>query len=442
MKTKKIVADSMPLALKMVRQQLGENAIIVNTRTINKGGVFGFFSKQKFEVTAYSIEKDTPKAEPKFSLELKEKPNPPVVRNKNSEITTEEMEDNKSGFHKKPQDLYNFYSKTAASIEKTVLQQPTKSIENDKRVSSSVHSEEKDNPLLQELQQMKKMMMTFMINDRQGDAMPPKLAKWITHLKKQGVEEEVLSEIVNRILNKYDSPIDLDEYVIEMDLLTIIAEIIEKKVPISNLVDERTRMVNIIGPTGVGKTTSIAKLATEQVLKQKRRVAMITTDVYRIAAVEQLKTYAAILNVPVEVVRTADEIGMALKKLEHYDLIYMDTTGRNYKEVQNRESINQFLTHPIESDNYLVLSMTTKFEDMQILLNEFLDSPIKKLILTKFDETTSYGSILNIAFHYPYQLSYITNGQSVPEDITTIDAKLLARCLLGKESQNGPSSKS
>jgi flagellar biosynthesis protein FlhF len=430
MKTKKIVADSMPLALKMVRQQLGENAIIVNTRTVKKGGVFGLFAKQKFEVTAYSLEKESSNVEPKFTLEIKDKPEKLLPNMNKFESKTE---GNPSGFHKNPQGLYNYYSKTSSGSEKTEAQTPIKSPEAEKKISSSSKASENEGPLLDELQQMKKMMMTFMMNGQQEDALPAGMSKWVTRLKKQGVEEEVVSEIVNGILLKHESIVDLSEDIIEQELLTIITEMIEKKLPVSNMVHERTRMINVIGPTGVGKTTSIAKLATEQVLKQKRRVAMITTDVYRIAAVEQLKTYAGILNVPVEVVRTADELGTALKKLEHYDLIYMDTTGRNYKEVEYRESINQFLNHPLESDNYLVLSMTTKFEDMEILLDEFLESPIQKLILTKFDETSSYGSILNIAFKYPYQLSYITNGQSVPEDITTVDATMLARYLLGKE---------
>lgn len=289
---------------------------------------------------------------------------------------------------------------------------------------------------------MRKMMTTFILSDKQGNTLPEALTKWINRLKKQGVDEEIVEYIVNWMIKKYDSLINLENDVIEKEIISVVVEIIEKKIPRTNIIPERTRMINVIGPTGVGKTTSIAKLATEQVLKQKRKVAMITTDVYRIAAVEQLKTYAGILNVPIEVVRTRDELEQALTKLEHYDLIYMDTTGRNYKEAKYREAINEFLSHPHESDNYLVLSLTTKFEDMEVLLNEFLDSPIKKLILTKFDETTSYGAILNIAYKYPFQLAYITNGQSVPEDITTIDATLLARCLLGVEKENGSSTKS
>ena len=411
MKTKKIVADSMPLALKMVRQQLGDNAIIVNTRAIKKGGMFGFFAKQKFEVTAYSVDKDSASTEPKFSLELKAK-----TGNNNPKSE----EENNSVFNKKPQELYHYYSQPAVVTDKPVSPPRSESLE-------------KENPLFDELASMRKMMMTFMMNDSQGNTMPNRLFKYVNRLKKQGVDEEIVEHIVSSMLKKYESISDLTDEVIEKEITFIVKEIIEKRVPKSNMVKESTRMINVIGPTGVGKTTTIAKLATEQVLKQKRRVAMITTDVYRIAAVEQLKTYAGILNVPLEVVRTKDELEKALTKLAHYDLIYMDTTGRNYKEVQYRESINEFLNHPHESDNYLVLSLTTKFEDMQILLNEFVKSPVQKLILTKFDETTSYGSILNIAYKYPFQLAYITNGQSVPEDITTIDAALLLRYLLGKE---------
>jgi flagellar biosynthesis protein FlhF len=425
MKTEKIIADSMPLALKMVRQQLGDNAIIMNTRAIKTGGLFGFFAKQKYEVTAYSVEKEGANKEPKFVLELKDRTELNNLKKNNDKTLPEDVPNNNSVFHKKPQKLYNYYSQSTTAAEKPVS--PTsKSIEN-------------ENSMLDELQHMKKMLMTFMMNDKQGNTLPTGLTKWVDRLKKQGVDEEIVEHIVSCLVKKYDSMIDLDEDLIVTELITTIAGIIEKRIPHSNAVNERTRMINVIGPTGVGKTTTIAKLATEQVLKQKRRIAMITTDVYRIAAVEQLKTYAGILNVPIEVVRNQNELEIALKKLEHYDLIYMDTTGRNYKEEKYRQSINEFLNHPLESDNYLVLSLTSKFEDMQILLNEFLDSPIQSLILTKFDETSSYGSILNIAYKYPYQLSYITNGQSVPEDITAIDATLLARYLLGREKENGSS---
>lgn len=431
MKTKKIIADTMPLALKMVRQQLGENAIIVNTRAVKTGGLFGLFPKQKYEVTAYSMENNQVNKERNLLLDLKEKSRNDFLDK--TQLIKQNKEDQKedSVFYKKPQKLYNFYSQQTEVMEKDSEKDSEKLEE--KSIVESKKQDEIENPLLDELQNMKKMMVNFILNDKQGSAIPSGLAKWLDRLKKQGVDEKSVEFIIKKLLKKHDTLNDLDDSIIKEELFSIIEGVIKKRVPKPNSIQESTRMINVIGPTGVGKTTSIAKLATEQVLKQKRKVAMITTDVYRIAAVEQLKTYAGILNVPIEVVRSIDDLEKALNKLENYDLIYMDSTGRNYKEVKYVETINNYLNYPIESDNYLVLSLTTKYEDMQILLDEFKSSPIKKLILTKFDETTSFGSILNIAIRYPYQIAYITNGQSVPEDITTVDATFLTRYLLGVE---------
>ncbi|MEH7253869.1 flagellar biosynthesis protein FlhF [Neobacillus niacini] len=434
MKTKKIIADTMPQALKMVRQQLGDNAIIVNTRAINTGGLFGFFSKQKYEVTAYTVDKEEAPLEPMMKYESKEKPIRPVVEIKNQDNhIPNDMEKQNSVFHKTPQKLYQFYSQPETVKDKKASAPSQPELENEKQAKPLIKSADTENHLLDEIKHMRKMMMTLMMGDKQGSNIPVSVVTHVNQLRKQGVDEEIIEFIVNQLLKKFESIHDTSEEIIKNEIISIIEAIITNRISESMSISESIRMINIIGPTGVGKTTSIAKLATEQVLKQKRRVAMITTDVYRIAAVEQLKTYAGILNVPIEVVRSADELEQAISKLEHYDLIYMDTTGRNYKEAKYRESINEFINHPLKSDNYLVLSLTTKFEDMEILLKEFLESPIKKLILTKLDETTSYGSILNIAYKYPYQLAYITNGQSVPEDIAAIDPSLLARYLLGEE---------
>ncbi|MDF2557286.1 MAG: hypothetical protein K0R71_1114 [Bacillales bacterium] len=440
--TKKIIAESMPLALKMVRQQLGENAIIVNTRAIKTGGLFGLFAKQKYEVTAYSLEDNDSYKDRNAPLDLKVNDRNTVLNKSHLYKSNNEEAKEVSVFHKKPQKLYNYYSQQTDAAEKHEEQHEEKHAEKHEEkhvekfdelavVTSQKLEQENDNQLLDELQSMKKMMVNFIMNDKQGSSIPPSLGKWIDRLKKQGVDEKSVEFIIKKLLKKHESLNNLDDLIIRDELFSIIEAIIKKRVPKSIAIHENTRLINVIGPTGVGKTTSIAKLATEQVLKQKRKVAMITTDVYRIAAVEQLKTYAGILNVPIEVVRSTEDLEKALNKLENYDLIYMDSTGRNYKEVKNVESINEYLNYPIESDNYLVLSLTTKYDDMQILLDEFKSSPVKKLILTKLDETSSYGSILNIAIKYPYQIAYIANGQSVPEDITTVDAALLTRDLLG-----------
>jgi len=442
MKTKKIIADSMPLALKKVRQELGENAIIINTRTIKTGGMFGLFSKQKFEVTAYSVEEGPKPQISQFKVEPEEKIiNTPSPQEKSAASKQEEADSpdpTGSGFHKQPQKLYSYYSQPSSQKEQPAPVPVSAPVP----AQVAAPTAEPDNPLLEELQHLQKMMMTFMMSDKQKSELPPGVNKWVDRLKDQGVDDEVIFHIVNQFFKKEKSPTDMDNNAIKQEIAAIIEEIITSRTDEVSRVNDRTSVINMIGPTGVGKTTTIAKLATEQILKQKRRVAMITADVYRIAAVEQLKTYAGILNVPIEVVRSKEELESVLEKLRHYDIIYMDTTGRNYKDSENREAINEFLNLPLESENYLVLSLTTKFDDLKILLDEFLESPVQKLILTKMDETASYGSILNIAYKYPYQIAYITNGQSVPEDITTINAASLASYLLGEENEDGSSTKS
>lgn len=442
MKTKKIIADTMPLALKMVRQQLGDNAIIVNTRSIKTGGVLGLFRKQKYEVTAYSIDTESVLPERPFMIEPKKGIQPTTPTEiKQQETINKDIENNISSYSQNPQKLYNFYAQSA-KVEEVPPSRIVESIESPSKVtaptvnetisSKSTEQNEQNEPLLDELKHMRKMMMNFMLNNHDSKTLPSGLVKWINRLKAQGVTEEVSEYIISCLMKKFETINGVSDEEIKQEIEQIIQGIFQKRIPESNSISESTRIINVVGPTGVGKTTSIAKLATEQILKQKRRVAMITTDVYRIGAVEQLKTYAGILNVPIEVVRSAEELEQALINLKNFDLIYMDTTGRNYKEIKYLETVNEFLKQPIESENYLALSLTTKYEDIQILLERFLDSPVKKIILTKFDETSSYGTILNIAFHFPYQIAYITNGQSVPEDITATDPALLTTYLLGE----------
>ena len=442
MKTKKIIADSMPLALRMVRQQLGDNAIIVNTRSIKTGGVLGLFRKLKYEVTAYSIETESVLPERSFMIEPKKGIELTTTTDvKQQETMNKDIENNISSYSQNPQKLYNFYAQSA-KVEEVPPSKIAEPVENPAKVtapkidetntSKSIEQNEQSEPLLDELKHMRKMMMNFMLNNQDSKTLPSGLVKWINRLKAQGVTEEVTEYIISCLMKKYETITGITDEEIKQEIEQIIQAIFQKRIPQSHVISENTRIINVVGPTGVGKTTSIAKLATEQILKQKRRVAMITTDVYRIGAVEQLKTYAGILNVPIEVVRSAEDLEQALINLKNFDLIYMDTTGRNYKEIKYLESVNEFLKQPIESENYLALSLTTKYEDIQILLERFLDSPVKKIILTKFDETSSYGTILNLAFHFPYQIAYITNGQSVPEDITATDPALLTSYLLGE----------
>jgi flagellar biosynthesis protein FlhF len=192
-----------------------------------------------------------------------------------------------------------------------------------------------------------------------------------------------------------------------------------------------TRIVHFVGPTGVGKTTTIAKLAAEQVLKYNRKVGFITSDTYRIAAVEQLKTYATILNVPLEVVFSPQDLSKAYEQLQDRDLIFMDTAGRNYRNEMYVSELNALLRSQGKSETFLVLSLTTKYKDMKAITDNFSKFKLDKVLFTKLDETDSYGAVVNLVHDFKLQLSYVTHGQNVPDDITELDEQRILDLILG-----------
>lgn len=191
-----------------------------------------------------------------------------------------------------------------------------------------------------------------------------------------------------------------------------------------------TQIVYIAGPTGVGKTTTIAKLAAEQLFKHGRKVGFITSDTYRISAVEQLRTYASILNVPLEVVQSPGDLQRALFRLESCDLVIMDTAGRNYRNDMLVAELQSLLAKELRSETYLVLSLTSKSRDMKLIAEHFGRYKLDKVIFTKLDETGSYGPLFNVLNDFPLTLSYMTNGQNVPDDLLMASKEQLCEILL------------
>lgn len=193
------------------------------------------------------------------------------------------------------------------------------------------------------------------------------------------------------------------------------------------------RVIQFVGPTGVGKTTTIAKIAARMQLKENKKVAFITLDTYRIAAVEQLKTYAKILHIPVEVAYTKQEYRKYIEQLHDYDVVLVDTAGRNYRDEAYLNDLVDWID-PNEVTNYLVLSMTTKPKDFLDIYGKFDAIGIHGLILTKLDETEQYGNILNAASKYSdVRIGYMTNGQDVPEDMIDPALNKLSDYIIGDE---------
>ena len=192
------------------------------------------------------------------------------------------------------------------------------------------------------------------------------------------------------------------------------------------------RIAALLGTTGVGKTTTLAKVAAKFVLEQKTDVALITADTYRISAVEQLKTYSDILELPLEIVYNPAELASAIERHRDKDLILIDTAGRSQHNDYQMRELEEFLRVNPRIEKHLVISATTKFTDAKHIMSKFAAVEPDKIIFTKVDETASLGMIINLLRDKKYALSYITTGQSVPDDIDPASSDVLANLLLKK----------
>ncbi|QGQ96247.1 flagellar biosynthesis protein FlhF [Paenibacillus psychroresistens] len=412
MRVKKYIVDSMPDALQKIRSDLGKDAVILNTKEIRIGGFLGLFSKKKIEViAALDTQASTNKAKPILKQEIKT----PIAQ----------------------------AQATAASVlaqisSVAVLEEPLPYVPDvilnhmppivvDKSVA-------KDDTVLTEIRQMKEMM-SKLASRSQFTAVErhPILAA----LEEQLIAQEVSPLIIQQVLDRVD-----DELLSSGDELTASnVHAIAKnyllhliKTDASKYIAADTKVVHFVGPTGVGKTTTIAKIAAEQVLKHHRKVGFITSDTYRIAAVEQLKTYATILNIPLEVVFSPQDLNKAFAQLKDRDLIFMDTAGRNFRNEMYVSELHALLQGRGKSETFLVLSLTTKYKDMKVITDNFSKFNLDKVLFTKMDETDSYGSIVNLLNDFPLKLSYVTNGQNVPDDITVADEHAIISLIMGATS--------
>jgi len=199
------------------------------------------------------------------------------------------------------------------------------------------------------------------------------------------------------------------------------------------LLPGRLKAVALIGPTGVGKTTTIAKLAAHFSLVEGKRVALLTIDTYRIAAVEHLKTYAQIIDIPIAVAYSQSEILPAVEQFRDYDLLLIDTAGRSHKNLMQVSELKSLLEQA-KCETHLVLSAQMKERDMLEAAERFSVARVERLIFSKLDETSSYGTLLNVADQAGIPLSYLTTGQKVPEDIEVAEGGRLASLLLHSDA--------
>jgi len=398
MRLKTYTVNNLHEGMAQIKKDLGEEALILNTKKVKTRGFLGFFKKERLEIIA--------------AVETK-----PTSREQ----------------HPKKEGNADFSPLVVASTEEKRGKVETKAKPVAEKVRNDEHSHEKDesmtNELMQELKNIKKMMVQVMEEDR----LPPSLKQLNKQLTSQEISEELRSELLSKLMFMISqNPAITDEQIRDY-ARNEIARFIKTHQKMPEKVNGE--MICFVGPTGVGKTTTIAKIAADYLLNEDKVVGLITSDTYRIAAVEQLKTYAGILNIPIQVVQSPADMKQAMAELSSCDLILMDTAGRNYQQQEYMNELEMLLSDKDKIQINLVLSLTTKYEDMKKIIESFKTIAIDQLILTKKDETSSYGAIVNLMYEYPIPLRYITTGQNVPDDIVEVTPELLVNLLLGEDEK-------
>ena len=438
MRVKRYIVDNMPEALQQIRSELGNDAVILNTKEFRSGGLFGWFGKKKIEVIAAVDENDRPK------------PAAAAARARTAHDSLASVRENRAAkadaaqANSRPvlsrEDVLRTGSSETAVAEAPFVQTagasaacasdsgpeapaiPRAAAGETGSAARPAFAGNPNQELLDEIRQMKDMVVRL-TRQQQAEHMPRVLGELAAVLEAQDVAPAHIERWMNAVMEAAGDELPaMDERAVRELLKAEIRKVFsQEKV---QGIQPDSKVVHVVGPTGVGKTTTIAKLAAEQVLKHRRKVGFITSDTYRIAAVEQLKTYATILNVPLEVVFSPHELTRAYAQLQDRDIIFMDTAGRNFRNPMYVSELNSLLTTQAKSETYLVLSLTTRYRDMKAITDNFSRFKLDKVLLTKVDETDTYGAILNLAMDYPLTFSYITNGQNVPDDISLVDAEV------------------
>ena len=337
---KKYNAPSIAEAMKMIRADLGEDAIILNSKVIVTKKFFGLVKQKSFEVMA-GIDHIESKL-PNIPLPV----SPPTIPFEPKNIT-----------------------EPLQPIEKPVQQQPTT-----ENIGLS-------DSLKKEIDDLKSLIQSIHRQYLQLHY-PDEILPAIQLLKYQELNDELIAILGDKLLKecKYNG-----QNLTEQQMMATLRDALKEQLnqmPIGGITYKH-KYINLLGPTGVGKTTTIAKMAARAVLEKKKKIGFITTDTYRVGAIEQLKTYAGLLQAPLEIVYSASDYEQALKKLSYLDLVFIDTAGRNYKEVKYIDDLQKLINFNEEIESYLVLSITAKEKDMEKIIEQFSKIPIENLFLQR-----------------------------------------------------------
>ena len=429
MQVKVFEAKDMTSGLKMVKEELGPDALILSTRTL-RGGKLGMLGKPMLEITA-AIDS----AWPDKGREPSPDPSMPLYSNPDGYPLQEQ--------NNEPLTYQNLgLDKPIAGEDASPLPTP----------EPARDGETDPDALAREISELRSIIDSLSNRLAGIDAAPvahacvePEYSARETSAAKDPVVRLLLSRGLNHrvagLVARFTGDVmgpqaGGSRQTLQANLTRAISRLFTVGRPLENIPGQQKR-ISLIGPTGVGKTTTIAKLAAGYLKQFGGKVALVTIDTYRIAAVEQLKVYGEIMNLPVEVVIKPTEMATALANHNDCDLILIDTAGRSPGNGMEIQDMGAFLKPEYGLENHLMLSATTREVELETIIRQFSCLPISNFIFSKIDECRLLGVLLNIHYSRDTPISYLTNGQRVPEDIIAATPEILAELIM---NPHGPKS--
>lgn len=399
---KKYVGKTEAEAIEMAKKELGNDVVVMNVKEVKPKGLFAFLRPKTIEVTV-ALEDDRDKFSP--------------LRKENTSKASEEKKTSKvestSSIEEKLENLQNLLVSKLQSEENIRTQQgfQDKNAEpeglQEEAEASAIEIEQKDDEYVKFI----KVLYNMMIDNE--------------------VDEHYANQIIDGLDRGYKPGQNFDQLLagVYQKMILKLGKA-EKITP----AQEGPKVVIFIGPTGVGKTTTIAKVASQFAVEQKKKVALVTADTYRIAAAEQLRTYANIMQVPFRVIYGEEDMATAINDFKEFDYVFVDTMGHSHRNEEQRDNTKKLIDcieRHAESQCYLVLSATTKYKDLLRIVDNYKVMADYHLIFTKLDETYTLGNLLNLKLYTNASIAYVTCGQNVPEDIEVFDPQKTVKLLLG-----------
>ncbi len=388
MKLNTYTAETMAEALRKVKKHLGRDAVIVSTRTVSKGGFLGFGGRRQVEITAARQLADLPAPLRPGSQRIASPPAP----------------------SRSP-------AGPAVGTATATMHAP---------------ADNRGDTILTEVGQLKSLMEGLMRETRRirQPELPDALLDSYTKLVENDVAEELARGMVDRARSELSGQDLAQPDVVRAHLAAQLESMLPEAGPIQVSAPSGPTLIALVGPTGVGKTTTVAKLAANLSLRERRSVGLITIDTYRIGAVEQLRTYAQIIDVPLEVVMTPVQLREAVERMSDRDVVLIDTAGRGQRDAAKLSELEAFFTAVPPHETHLVLSMTSRESILRETVERFRPLGFNRLILTKLDEAIGFGVVLSCLEKLNGALSYVTTGQDVPDDIEVCRRARLAEWIL------------